>query len=68
MCLVNVIHGCIVKISLCFVPDKKTLNCADYEGGNRDVIISVIINSSSNAPSNVHIKDDTVFYTRTNSR
>ena len=63
MCLVNLIHGCIVQISLCFVPDVGTLDCADYNGDNRVVVISDITN-----PGNVHIKDDTVFYTRANSR
>jgi len=63
MMIVNVIHGCIVKISLCFVPDKKTLNCADYNGGN-----SVVIISNINLPGNIHIKDDTVFYAIINSR
>jgi len=63
MCLVNDIHGFIVKISVCFLPDKNTLNCADYNGGNRVVVISNITN-----PRNVHIRDDTVFYTRIDSR
>ena len=63
MCLVNVIHGCIVKVSLCFVPVKSTLNCADYTGEKSVVIVSHTAN-----PTHVHIKDDTVFYTRISSR
>jgi len=61
MFFVNIVHGCIVKMSLCFVPD--TLNCADNNDEKRDVIVNGV-----SFLANVHIKDDTVFYTTTDYR